>query len=66
MYILHHNWVNLLYIDEEEVFAFDLANFEKSITGGEIFDKDNIDKTINGNTNDPGLRVNGQFVLSIV
>jgi len=30
------------YVEKEEVSAFDLANFAKSITGGENVDEDNI------------------------
>lgn len=41
--------------EEKEVSAFDLVNFEKSITGGENVDEDNIDERINYDTNDPGF-----------
>lgn len=39
----------------EEVTAFDLTNFVKSITRGENVDKDNIDEWINSDGNDPSF-----------
>jgi len=40
---------------EEEVFAFDLVNFAKSITGGENVDEDNVDEWINCEASDQGF-----------
>jgi len=41
--------------EEEEISAFDLANFAKSITQGENVDEDNIDEWINCDANNPGF-----------
>ncbi|KAL4104597.1 hypothetical protein QTP88_019891 [Uroleucon formosanum] len=47
---------NILIGEEKEVFAFDLANFSKSLTGGDNVDEENINVWINCDANDPGFK----------
>ncbi|XP_050523014.1 jerky protein homolog-like [Daktulosphaira vitifoliae] len=56
---------NTLIEEEEEVSAFDLANFSKSLTGGENFDEENINEWINCDANDPGFeRLSDEQIVS--
>ncbi|KAL4096795.1 hypothetical protein QTP88_021679 [Uroleucon formosanum] len=51
--------------EEEEVSAFDLANFSKSFTGGENVDEENINEWINCDVNDPELeRLSDEQIVS--
>lgn len=43
--------------EEEEVSAYDFADFVKSITRGKIADKDNIVEWINRDANDPSFEI---------
>ncbi|VVC39681.1 Hypothetical protein CINCED_3A023089 [Cinara cedri] len=50
--------------EEEEFSAFDLANFSKSLTGGENVDEENINEWINCDADEPGFErlSDGQIV----
>ncbi|KAL4152893.1 hypothetical protein QTP88_000726 [Uroleucon formosanum] len=51
--------------EEEVVSAFDLANFSKSLTGGENVDEENINEWINCDANDPGFeRLSDEKIVS--